>query len=109
MLYVCFMIGGHHAYCESDLVSDIVGFVVHSCLLVPFFSWQISHKRHHSNTGNVDRDEVFVPRVATDKDEDHHFAVLQPNFLARLGHITVMLTLGWFLYLGINATGTFFF
>ena len=30
---------------------------------VPYFSWKHSHRRHHSNTGSVDRDEVFVPPV----------------------------------------------
>jgi len=33
-------------------------------LMVPYFSWKISHRRHHSNTGNMQRDEVFVPEVA---------------------------------------------
>ncbi len=38
------------------------GFLLHSCLFVPYFSWKYSHMRHHSNTGSVNRDEVFVPK-----------------------------------------------
>ena len=36
---------------------------------VPYFSWKHSHRRHHSNTGSVDRDEVFVPPVRRSKGE----------------------------------------
>jgi hypothetical protein len=35
-----------------------VGLVVHSCLLVPYYSWKHSHRRHHSNTGSLAKDEV---------------------------------------------------
>jgi fatty acid desaturase len=38
------------------------GFLLHFCLLVPYFSWKYFHKHHHSNMGNVDRNEVFVPK-----------------------------------------------
>jgi len=54
---------GHGGFSESPLVNDTVGLAVHSALLVPYFSWKISHRRHHSNTNNMDRDEVFVPQV----------------------------------------------
>ena len=30
---------------------------------VPYFSWKHSHRRHHSNAGSVEKDEVFVPPV----------------------------------------------
>lgn len=35
-----------------------MGLVVHSLLLVPFYSWKHSHRRHHSNTGSLAKDEV---------------------------------------------------
>jgi len=54
---------GHGGFSDSEIVNDIVGLIVHSYLLVPYFSWKTSHRRHHSNTNNLGRDEVFVPAV----------------------------------------------
>lgn len=53
---------GHHAFSDYQLVDDVLGLVLHSALLVPYFSWKYSHRRHHSNTGSMERDEVFVPK-----------------------------------------------
>jgi len=30
---------GHQAFSNSQLINDTVGFILHSCLLVPYFSW----------------------------------------------------------------------
>jgi omega-6 fatty acid desaturase (delta-12 desaturase) len=30
-------------------------------LLVPYYSWQISHGKHHHHTGHLQKDQVFVP------------------------------------------------
>ncbi len=38
------------------------GFLLHFCLLVPYFSWKYFHKHHHNNMGNVDRNDIFVPK-----------------------------------------------
>jgi len=81
---------------------------------VPYFSWKVSHRRHHSNTNNLSRDEVFVPTVRSAPIPtivDDEGRVLSTNpisatlaALSRLFHIVVMLTLGWPLYLTFNAT-----
>jgi fatty acid desaturase len=57
---------GHGGFSDSTLVNDVVGWVVHSSLLVPYFSWKISHRRHHAATNNLSRDEVFVPTLQPD-------------------------------------------
>ncbi|KAH6896025.1 fatty acid desaturase-domain-containing protein [Thelonectria olida] len=54
---------GHGAFSDSTFVNDLTGWVLHSSLLVPYFSWQISHRKHHKATGNMERDMVFVPRT----------------------------------------------
>lgn len=42
----------------AQAINDGVGLVVHSLLLVPYYSWKHSHRRHHSNTGSLAKDEV---------------------------------------------------
>ncbi|KAL2535120.1 Omega-6 fatty acid desaturase [Abeliophyllum distichum] len=54
---------GHHAFSDYQWLDDTVGLILHSALLVPYFSWKLSHRRHHSNTGSLERDEVFVPKI----------------------------------------------
>lgn len=113
---------GHGGFAKSPTVNAVTGWIVHSALLVPFFSWKISHARHHSNTGSLEHDEVFVPlrndkpydsmtaeeRVALEKEINHEsdsviLAVL--DSFKRLFQMFVMFTVGWPLYLFINATG----
>jgi len=93
---------GHHAFSDYQLLDDIVGLVLHSCLLVPYFSWKHSHRRHHSNTGSLDRDEVFVPKK---KSGIRWYSKYLNNPLGRFLTITVTLTLGWPLYLAFNVSG----
>ena len=39
----------------------MLGFVLHSFLWTPYFSWKIVHHRHHANHASMERDEVHVP------------------------------------------------
>ncbi|KAJ3865487.1 fatty acid desaturase-domain-containing protein [Lentinula novae-zelandiae] len=57
---------GHGAFSENQWVNDIIGFVTHTFLWTPFFSWRISHHRHHSNHASMERDEVYVPKTRSD-------------------------------------------
>ncbi|KAL0915948.1 hypothetical protein M5K25_013419 [Dendrobium thyrsiflorum] len=93
---------GHHAFSDSSLLDNTVGLILHSLLLVPYFSWKYSHSRHHSNTGSLDRDEVFVPK--TRSSIPWYYPYLN-NPLARLLTLAVTLTLGWPLYLILNVSG----
>lgn len=54
---------GHHAFSDYQFLDDLVGFLLHSSLLIPYFSFKISHRRHHANTASLNRDEVFVPKL----------------------------------------------
>jgi len=72
---------GHGGFSEYEMVNDVVGLITHSALLVPFFSWKTSHRRHHSNTGNIEKDEVFVPEIeeAATFPDFLHFPVSKPK------------------------------
>lgn len=93
---------GHHAFSDHQWVDDTVGLILHSSLLVPYFSWKISHRRHHSNTGSVERDEVFVPKP---KSKIPFYAKYINNPPGRFVSLLITLTLGWPLYLAFNISG----
>jgi len=112
---------GHGGFAASSTLSNVVGLIVHSCLLVPYFAWQISHRRHHSNTGSIEHDEVFVPDLNPALVSDGRGGyVINPSLvhhdddgviptivstLRRMFFIVVMLTLGWPGYLIANMSG----
>ncbi|KAL6506000.1 Delta(12)-fatty-acid desaturase [Orobanche hederae] len=93
---------GHHAFSDYQWLDDTVGLVLHSSLLVPYFSWKYSHRRHHSNTGSLERDEVFVPKM---KSQIRWFAKYINNPLGRTLTLIVQFTIGWPLYLMFNVSG----
>lgn len=92
---------GHQAFSEHQAINDGIGLILHSCLLVPYYSWKHSHRRHHSNTGSVEKDEVFVPSV---RNETHSGFEIEQFFLVRMVKLVLTLLLGWPLYLLFNAS-----
>lgn len=62
-----------------------------------------SHRRHHANTANIAKDEVFVPEVrASIIDED---SPLWNSAIWRAVNLGFVLIVGWPLYLIVNAAG----
>lgn len=102
---------GHGAFSDSQRLNNVVGWILHSALGVPYFSWQISHRKHHQNTGNLDRDMVFVPSTREQYASKVGVAVHEIAELAEETPIFTALTLigqqlmGWNMYLTTNATG----
>ncbi|KAK9170512.1 hypothetical protein Syun_002652 [Stephania yunnanensis] len=93
---------GHHAFSNYQWLDDTVGLILHSALLVPYFSWKYSHRRHHSNTGSLERDEVFVPKH---KSKLAWFSKYINNPPGRVLTLAVTLLFGWPLYLAFNVSG----
>ncbi|WP_320667529.1 fatty acid desaturase [Prochlorococcus sp. MIT 1307] len=54
---------GHGAFSDNRRLQTIVGYVLHSFLLVPYFSWQRSHAIHHRFTNHITDGETHVPLV----------------------------------------------
>ncbi|KAF8901964.1 linoleoyl phosphatidylcholine delta-12 acetylenase [Mucidula mucida] len=54
---------GHGAFSPYSWVNDTIGYITHTVLWTPFFSWRISHHRHHMNHASMERDEVYVPKT----------------------------------------------
>ncbi|KAL4566316.1 hypothetical protein LXL04_030430 [Taraxacum kok-saghyz] len=93
---------GHHAFSNYQWVDDTVGFLLHSSLLCPYFSWKYSHRRHHANTGSLEHEEVYVPKL---KSNVRFIITYLNNPPGRVFHLIFMHTLGWPLYLMFNYTG----
>nr|UIX26569.1 oleate 12-hydroxylase/desaturase [Paysonia auriculata] len=93
---------GHHAFSDYRWLDDTVGFISHSFLLVPYFSWKYSHRRHHSNNGNLDKDEAFVPKQ---KSAVQWYVKYFNNPLGRIVVLTFQFVLGWPLYVTFNVSG----
>jgi len=59
-----FVIGhdcGHGSFSDYPLLNNTVGTVMHAFLLCPFYMWKLSHRCHHKNNANFEKDEVFYP------------------------------------------------
>lgn len=51
---------GHGAFSRYDIICDVLGYIIHTALWTPYFSWKIVHHRHHANHASMERDEVLV-------------------------------------------------
>jgi omega-6 fatty acid desaturase (delta-12 desaturase) len=102
---------GHQSFSPSKTLNDTVGWICHSALLVPYFSWKISHGKHHKATGHMERDMVFVPKTRDEYasrvgklahqlhelTEETPIATALHSFFQQLG--------GWPMYIITNVTG----
>lgn len=101
----------HRAFSESKFVCDLVGFVFHSSVLMPYFSWQISHRKHHRMSGNIAKDMLYIPRTREEYASRFQRTIYDLTELTEESPITTMLELflqhlfGFSLYLLGNATG----
>ncbi|GJQ12589.1 hypothetical protein GpartN1_g4380.t1 [Galdieria partita] len=64
MFWAIFVLGhdcGHGSFSTYPVINNVIGHLLHSAILVPYHPWRISHRKHHKNTGNYERDEIFYP------------------------------------------------
>lgn len=100
---------GHQAFSDYGWVNDTVGWVLHSYLMVPYFSWKFSHSKHHKATGHLTRDMVFVPWTKEKFMESHgthHIEDIVGDSPAyTLFQLLVQQFGGWVMYLFSNVSG----
>ncbi|KAJ5749386.1 uncharacterized protein N7511_011082 [Penicillium nucicola] len=102
---------GHSAFSSSTVLNDAVGWVLHSSLLVPYFSWKITHARHHRYTGHMEKDTAFVPLTEANFARKHRMPTrdlenfMQDTPLMTLAHLIGHQLAGWQLYLCLYKTG----
>jgi omega-6 fatty acid desaturase (delta-12 desaturase) len=97
---------GHGAFSDYRTLNDIVGWILHSALLVPYHSWRLSHSKHHKATGHMTRDMVFVPKT---KQEFMTVRGITENAedtpIVTLYYLVLQQLFGWIMYLTTNVTG----
>ncbi|KAL8806584.1 MAG: hypothetical protein Q9182_001231 [Xanthomendoza sp. 2 TL-2023] len=102
---------GHQSFSPSKTLNDTVGWFCHSALLVPYFSWKISHGKHHKATGHLERDMVFVPKTRDEYASRMGYYVhelselMEETPIATAGNMIGQQLVGWLLYLTANVTG----
>lgn len=93
---------GHGGFTDSRLVNDTVGFLIHSALLTPYFSWALTHAKHHHYTNHMTMGETWVPSMAPPDKKAVQKAKTAGGTLKRIIVVAVM---GWYVYLFTNETG----
>ena len=104
---------GHGGFSTNKTLETFIGYLLHSLLLVPYFSWQRSHAIHHRFTNNVTNGETHVPLVingngfSEKKGGEKEMAF--SNLLGRRNYGILQLVLhlifGWPAYLLTGSTG----
>uniref|UniRef100_A0A7S2HZP2 Fatty acid desaturase domain-containing protein n=1 Tax=Helicotheca tamesis TaxID=374047 RepID=A0A7S2HZP2_9STRA len=106
---------GHGAFSPSQTFNDIVGFILHQALLVPYFAWQYTHAKHHRRTNNLIDGESHVPSTGPENglgpnnERQSFYAVLHEALgdgAFAAFQVWTHLAIGWPLYLlGMASTG----
>jgi fatty acid desaturase len=105
---------GHGAFSPNKKLQDAIGFIIHSVMLVPYYSWQRSHAVHHRYTNHMELGETHVPEpMGEEKEGSYAFRATVLKTFGKSAGIKVWgglqaflhLVLGWPAYLLIGATG----
>lgn len=98
---------GHGAFSDNKKIQTGVGYVLHSLLLVPYFSWQRSHAIHHSRTNHLSEGETHVPEVGGGVKAEIYYTIREAvgSFAWMLINGFLHLVVGWPAYLLSGATG----
>jgi len=104
---------GHGAFSDNKAIQDFVGYVLHTALMVPYFSWQRSHAVHHSKTNHLTEGETHVPytlesgkkTIAKRENMRKLMGKTVGDFVYGLTRVVSHLVFGWPAYLLAGVTG----
>ena len=88
---------GHGAFAKNKHINDIFGLCIHSFLLVPYYSWQYTHKKHHKYTNHLLLGETHVPFLKKE--------LLSTKYKNTPLILLLNLFFGWPAYLLFNKSG----
>jgi fatty acid desaturase len=98
---------GHRAFSRRKPLETAIGFILHSALLVPYFTWRKSHAWHHARTNHLTEGETHVPPIILTSNGRYW-----DDMRARMGQaygaliIAGNLLIGWFVYASVGAIST---
>lgn len=46
--------------------------MAHTVLWTPYFSWRVTHYRHHTHTGSMERDDAYRPKTLSEIVAEEH-------------------------------------
>ena len=98
---------GHGSFSKHKLLNDLLGYPLHTILLVPYFSWQYSHSVHHARTNHLTEGESFVPLqfgAPFEKTKNSWRRVIGDDAFS-LVHNFFFVAVGWPAYLFYGSSG----
>lgn len=96
---------GHGAFGRNTLENDFFGFILHSFLLVPYFSWKYSHNKHHKYTNHLILGETHVPLIKNEARLLKKVYNIIGEDAFSIFNIIIHVFFGWPAYLINNETG----
>ncbi|ATZ47341.1 hypothetical protein BCIN_02g06310 [Botrytis cinerea B05.10] len=102
----------HQAFSPYKTLNDVTGWILHSAVLVPYFSWKIVHKQHHTLHNNLAKDFQFVPKsregygLETGKSDHSNWEFTEDTPLRTAFDVLAQELCGWPCYLMTNASGS---
>ncbi|KAI9238872.1 MAG: hypothetical protein BYD32DRAFT_443151 [Podila humilis] len=92
---------GLDSFSDYKILNTMVGWILHSALLITYHAWQQSHSKHHKNTGMVTK---LVKNVTLTRSQAGlpPLPIYMENPLYSLLVILFLLTIGWPFYLIMN-------
>ncbi len=100
VMWCVFVIGhdcGHHTFSRFRWLNDFCGNLCHSILLVPYWPWAFSHKKHHLHHNHMTKDNSHP--WLTQK-EWEQFNILQKFYI--YSPITPFISYFFYLYVGLS-------
>jgi len=90
---------GHSSFSAYPLLNDVMGTILHTFILAPYYPWKVTHNKHHKNTANIDKDEVFYPQRITELEakKEKESPVAKTSSVLNVPYFGV--GIGWFYYL----------
>ncbi|KAF8635645.1 hypothetical protein AX15_000280 [Amanita polypyramis BW_CC] len=62
----CHAKAGHGALSSYPVVNAVLGMILHTFILTPYFAWRATHRAHHKATNSLERDETYIPQTRKD-------------------------------------------
>ncbi|KAF9475735.1 hypothetical protein BDN70DRAFT_221382 [Pholiota conissans] len=105
---------GHTSMFENNAINNTVGFLLHTWLLIPYYSWRATHHAHHKATASMERDENYVPytrsqfKLADEKTvkKADYEELFEETPIYTAYRLFIMQAFGWWIYLANNTMGS---